>query len=116
MDWPGPHADVCPLRTARAQIVDVVLAAYASGELATAVKGGHDGFKAWVNGVGKAQKRKGKRLFMPMRVALTGRMHGPDVGEQLELLAAEAGDVGPNAGYVPLAARMEALKAWSAAH
>jgi len=28
----------------------------------------------WLNGVGKAQKRKGKRLFMPMRIVLTGRM------------------------------------------
>jgi len=30
--------------------------------------------QAWLNGVGKAQKRKGKRLFMPMRIVLTGRM------------------------------------------
>lgn len=28
----------------------------------------------WVNSVGKAQGRKGKRLFMPMRIAFTGRM------------------------------------------
>ncbi len=46
----------------------------------------------WINGVGKAQKRKGKRLFMPMRIALTGRMQGPDVGDQLAtLLLDEAG-------------------------
>ncbi len=25
----------------------------------------------WLKGVGKEQKRKGKRLFMPMRIALT---------------------------------------------
>jgi len=30
--------------------------------------------QAWLNTVGKAQKRKGKRLFMPMRIVLTGRM------------------------------------------
>ena len=35
----------------------------------------------WLNSVGKAQGRKGKRLFMPMRIAFTGRMSGPDVGE-----------------------------------
>ena len=28
----------------------------------------------WLKGVGKDQKRKGKRLFMPMRIALTVRM------------------------------------------
>jgi hypothetical protein len=50
-----------------------VLAAHESGDLAAAVAGGHDTFKKWINGVGKAQKRKGKRLFMPMRVALTVR-------------------------------------------
>lgn len=50
-----------------------MLAADESGELAAAVAGGHDTFKKWINGVGKAQKRKGKRLFMPMRVALTVR-------------------------------------------
>jgi hypothetical protein len=30
--------------------------------------------QTWVNSVGKAQKRKGKRLFMPMRIIFTGRM------------------------------------------
>ena len=46
----------------------------------------------WVNTVGKAQKRKGKRLFMPMRIALTGRMQGADVGEQLEVLSKDDGN------------------------
>lgn len=72
-------------------------------------------YQSWINGVGKAQKRKGKRLFMPMRVALTGRMAGPDVGEQLGLLALEAGDVADAAAYVPLAQRLERLRAWQAA-
>lgn len=34
--------------------------------------------------------RKGKRLFHPIRLALTGSMSGPDIGEQLLLL--EAGE------------------------
>eukprot|EP00882_Tetradesmus_deserticola_P021836 GHRQ01023643.1.p1 GENE.GHRQ01023643.1~~GHRQ01023643.1.p1 ORF type:complete len:549 (+),score=257.70 GHRQ01023643.1:217-1863(+) len=53
------------------EVAAAVLAAHDSGDLAAAVAGGHDTFKKWINGVGKAQKRKGKRLFMPMRVALT---------------------------------------------
>lgn len=35
---------------------------------------------------GKALTRKGKRLFHPIRLALTGSMSGPDIGEQLTLL------------------------------
>lgn len=115
----------------------------------------------WLNGVGKAQGRKGKRLFMPMRIVLTGRMQvreqaalfcvcmsmlaclcvsmlkcshthacltallkssasshthiqGPEVGDQLQLLAAEEGDVCEGVSYTSLAGRMEALKSWLA--
>lgn len=64
--------------------------------------------------MGKAQKRKGKRLFMPMRIAFTGRMAGPDVGDQLEVLAllADPALVAREGAYVPLEQRMAALKAW----
>ncbi|PNW80349.1 hypothetical protein CHLRE_07g313700v5 [Chlamydomonas reinhardtii] len=97
-----------------AEVAGAVLAAYESGELAAAMAQGHDGYKAWINGVGKAQKRKGKKLFMPARVAITGRMAGPDVGDQLEVLGALAGaaDVAEAGAYVPLADRMAQLKAW----
>lgn len=39
---------------------------------------------------GKTLTRKGKRLFHPLRLALTGNMSGPDIGGQLALL--EAGE------------------------
>jgi glutamyl-tRNA synthetase len=73
--------------------------------------------QSWVNGVGKAQKRKGKRLFMPMRIALTGRMAGPDVGEQLEVLAkiASPAEIAEADAYVPVPERLAALKSWLAA-
>eukprot|EP00775_Hariotina_reticulata_P006873 gene6873-7089_t len=97
------------------EVASAALAAYESGDLAAAVAGGHDTFKKWINGVGKAQKRKGKRLFMPMRVALTGRMQGPDVGDLLAALALENGsDVVDRSSFVDLASRMEALKAYVA--
>lgn len=98
------------------QVAETVLAAYDSGDLATALKGGHDGFKDWIKGVGKAQGRKGKRLFMPMRIAFTGRMAGPDVGDILCMLALEDGDVADWEAYVPLDKRMEQLRAWLAAN
>ena len=72
--------------------------------------------QAWIKSLGKAQGRKGKRLFMPLRIALTGNMHGPDVGEILALLAAEDGDVAAPGALVPLPQRMERLRAWLAAH
>ena len=51
-----------------------MVAAWDSGELRKALEG-PDAYKAWVKGFGKAQKRKGKRLFMPLRIALTGNSH-----------------------------------------
>lgn len=93
------------------EVAAAVLAAYDSGELAQAVDT-EGGFKKWLNGVGKAQGRKGKRLFMPARIATTGRMHGPDVGQILGMLGKENGDVKDRGLYVPLADRMEKLRAW----
>lgn len=91
------------------EIADAVVAGFESGELQEAIKNGE--FKGFINGVGKALGRKGKRLFMPMRVALTGRMQGPDVGEVLDLLATE----GVPTSATSLAERVEALKAESGA-
>ncbi|KAI3438090.1 hypothetical protein D9Q98_000532 [Chlorella vulgaris] len=98
------------------QIAETVLAAYDSGDLAAALGSGEGGFKKWVMSVGKAQGRKGKRLFMPMRVAFTGSMSGPDVGEVLAMLALEDGDVADKDAYVPLPQRMEQLRSWLAAN
>ncbi len=68
----------------------------------------------WIKALGKAQTCKGKRLFMPVRIAVTGNMHGPDVGEILALLAQADGAVKDTEKYVPLSARMDALRAWLA--
>ena len=56
---PVAHTNVPPPPSP--QVAEAVLAAHDSGELAEAVAAGHDGYKKWVNGVGKAQGRKGKR-------------------------------------------------------
>ena len=58
-----------------------MVAAWDAGELAGAAAGEPNAFKGWAKALGKAQKRKGKQLFMPLRIALTGSMAGPDVGE-----------------------------------
>ncbi len=85
-----------------------VVSAYEGGEMP---KGGEEDFgglwKAWVKAVGKKLGKKGKQLFHPIRLALTGRMSGPDVGEQVKLLHL-AGDGAVS--VVGLPARIAELK------
>jgi len=94
------------------EIVTAVVEGFESGALPGAIAAGD--FKGWVNGVGKALGRKGKRLFMPMRIALTGRMQGPDVGEVLSILALAEGQVAEEGALMLLPERVAALKAWAA--
>jgi glutamyl-tRNA synthetase len=39
--------------------------------------------------LGQASGRKGKSLFLPLRLALTGREHGPDMNAMLGLIGKE---------------------------
>jgi nondiscriminating glutamyl-tRNA synthetase len=45
--------------------------------------------KKAVKAVQKSTGHKGKKLFMPLRVATTGQMHGPDLMKTIELLGKE---------------------------
>jgi len=45
-------------------------------------------WSAWTHAVKEKTGRKGKSLFMPLRKALTGRAHGPDMGRLMPLLQA----------------------------
>lgn len=45
--------------------------------------------KASIKAVQKATGVKGKNLFMPIRVAVSGQMHGPELGDTIELLGKE---------------------------
>ena len=69
---------------------------------------------AEIKAVGKAQERKGKRLFMPLRLALTGATAGAEVGDQLALLslAEKDGAIADASAVVPLAQRVEKLRSW----
>lgn len=46
-------------------------------------------WRTWTNAVKEATGAKGKALFMPLRLALTGLDHGPDLGELLPLIGPE---------------------------
>ena len=96
-----------------AEIVAAVVSAFDSGDLAGAVSS-PEGYKTWVKAVGKAQERKGKRLFMPLRLALTGATAGAEVGDQLALLslAEKDGAIADASAVVPLAQRVEKLRSW----
>jgi glutamyl-tRNA synthetase len=54
--------------------------------------------------------RKGKSLFMPMRVALTGRGSGPDLPAQLQVLALAPGAVASGTSVMGLDERMAELE------
>ncbi|KAH9654771.1 glutamate--tRNA ligase [Citrus sinensis] len=86
-----------------------LLAAYDGGELLAALEEGHAGWQKWVKGFGKTLKRKGKSLFMPLRVLLTGKLHGPDMGASILLIhkAGTHGIVSPRAEFVTLDERKD---------
>jgi glutamyl/glutaminyl-tRNA synthetase len=46
-------------------------------------------FKAWTRAVADATARKGARLYMPLRSALTGATHGPELAPLVALMGAE---------------------------
>lgn len=89
-----------------------LLAAYDNGDLVAALEEGHAGWQKWVKGFGKSLKRKGKSLFMPLRVLLTGKLHGPDMGASVVLLykAGSSDVVAPEAGFVTLDQRFKMLR------
>ena len=47
-----------------------------------------DTWGQWTGAVKEATGRKGRSLFMPLRKALTGQAHGPDMGSLMPLLQA----------------------------
>ena len=55
---------------------------------------------------------QGKRLFMPIRLLLTGKIVGPDMGSAIYLLykAENSGIINSEAGLVTLDMRMQLLK------
>jgi len=93
------------------EVGQAVLEAYRAGELPDPTAEDFEAsWKAWVKGAGKALGRKGKDLFMPLRIVMTGRMAGPDIPVQLQVLSlADASDEVP-IETMSLAQRMEVLE------
>lgn len=55
---------------------------------------------------------QGKSLFMPLRVLLTGKLHGPDMASSVVLIhkAEICGIVAPQVRFVPLNERFKMLR------
>ncbi|KAK3028558.1 hypothetical protein RJ639_039080 [Escallonia herrerae] len=94
------------------EVAASLLAAYDSGELVGALGEGKAGWQKWAKSFGKSLNRKGKSLFMPLRVLLTGKLHGPDMGASVLLLnrAGNSGIVSPQSDFVTLDERFKVLR------
>mmetsp|Transcript_29356 Transcript_29356/g.40923 ORF Transcript_29356/g.40923 Transcript_29356/m.40923 type:complete len:145 (+) Transcript_29356:764-1198(+) len=69
-----------------AEFAEVVVSNFQSGEIPDPSSENFEAdFKKWAKALGKKTSRKGKGLFMPLRLLLTGRMQGPEVPHQLAL-------------------------------
>jgi glutamyl-tRNA synthetase len=60
-----------------------------AAEIATDLDWADGLWKALTAALGQASGRKGKSLFLPLRLALTGREHGPDMNAMLGLIGKE---------------------------
>ncbi|XP_020575969.1 glutamate--tRNA ligase, chloroplastic/mitochondrial isoform X1 [Phalaenopsis equestris] len=89
-----------------------LLSAYDSGDLLEALKDGPAGWQKWVKNFGKQLKRKGKSLFMPLRLLLTGKLHGPEMGGSISLIykAGICGAISRQAGFITLEERFQVLR------
>ncbi|KAM7471005.1 hypothetical protein LguiA_009188 [Lonicera macranthoides] len=94
------------------EVAASLLAAYDSGELFSALEEGKAGWQKWVKSFGKSLNRKGKSLFMPLRVLLTGKLHGPEMGDSILLIhrAGTSDVVAPEAGFVTLDERFKVVR------
>lgn len=95
-------------------IVQALLRDYEAGALPTGAEPTFAAlWKEYLGKLGAELNLKGKGLFHPVRLAITGRMSGPDVGEQVALVALAQNCVAPGSPYalMPLQQRMAVLKA-----
>jgi glutamyl-tRNA synthetase len=69
-----------------------------------------EAWKQYTKALSTKLNRKGKRLFHPIRLIFTGRLSGPDVGAQLQLLHLASNQVGPNVQMKSLVERIKILR------
>ena len=80
--WQVVSGDIAPV------VEDPAFVATARAALAE-LPWSDDIWTAWTNALKDATGRKGKALFMPLRLALTGQPHGPEMGPLLARMGRE---------------------------
>jgi glutamyl-tRNA synthetase len=96
--------------------VDALSADYIDGVMPRGIEENFDElWKAYMKTLGGKLAVKGKALFHPVRFLLTGRMSGPDVGDQIKLLGLAQGIVKADYSFVPLEERIARIQKWSSA-
>lgn len=73
----------------------------------------NDLWKAYMKALGAKLGLKGKTLFHPVRFCLTGRMSGPDVGDQIKLIGLAAGNVKADYAIASLQNRINYIKSFN---
>ena len=82
------RGDLAPLGAEERRVVDSAGPAFFS-EAALAYEDSKGDFKVLTQQVKERTGRKGPDLFMPLRVALTGQAHGPELAQFLKLMSPE---------------------------
>jgi glutamyl-tRNA synthetase len=85
---------------------------FVSGDFKELLESKPEAFKDWMKAAGKEMGKKGKDLFLPMRICMTGCMQGPDVGDQVYLVKKAEGVVNASelGNFVSFEERMNMLK------
>nr|CAB3445357.1 unnamed protein product [Digitaria exilis] len=94
------------------EVASGLIAAYDSGELTQALAEGRDGWQKWVKVATGSVTSSGKGLFMPLRILLTGKLHGPEMVGSITLIhkAGICGAVTPQSNFLTLDERFRILK------
>lgn len=83
-----------------------------AGTLQASLESGPDTYTAWVKEIGKKHKVKGKNMWMPFRLFLTGALQGAELAPLMATLKLEDQDVKDRSVYVKLSDRVEILRKW----
>lgn len=95
------------------EVTAAIVASFDAGEMPIGEEDDFDAlWKKWVKALGKNLDRKGKRLFMPVRLAVTGTISGGDIGTQLRFVA-ESKNFIQASKMVDLPKRIEILRSYN---
>lgn len=108
-----PHVEEV-INDALIPVVDALIDDFSSGAMPNGLETNFpDLWKGYMKTLGGKLGLKGKALFHPVRFCLTGRMSGPDVGDQIRLIALAKANIKSDYPLVTLKSRIDALRSFS---